>query len=109
VAVGALQFNERTQHGFLLRQFLTSLEDALDRGNDVRNSLIQMRDGDGSQASHYAYATAKFEAKDGTGQLSDAVMKSIFDELDSCMSKLNTDGSVSSVNAAIVQIIAKLR
>ena len=79
------------------------MEESLDTGNDVLNVMQQMLDGDGSQAAHFTYFVSKFGFADTAGA------KAAWDELNSMMAKLNTDGSVSSVNAAVKQIIAKLR
>ena len=62
-----------------------------------------MIDGDGSQAGHFTYATAKF------GFSSDAVTKAAYEELQSLASKLNANSSVTNVNAALVQSFNKFR
>lgn len=103
MAVAHIAFNDQTQHGRLLRQFLNGLETSLDTGNDVLDVMAKMLDGNGSDASHFAYFVSKF----GFATTADA--KAAFDELNSIMFKLNTDASVTSVNAAMKQVIAKLR
>ena len=70
---------------------------------DERDAMIQMRDGDGSQDAHYVLVKTLY----GFG--SDADARSAFLELDSVLAKLTTDGSVSSVNAAIKQFLSRLR
>ncbi len=98
-----LHFNDQTQYGRALRRFLQMAEDSDDLMRDVRDCMIQMRDGDGSQAVHYAECTARY------GFVSDAQAKAAFDELDSAYSKTSGDASVANVRTARDQLFAKLR
>lgn len=98
-----IHFNDQTQYGRQLRRLLNMMEESDDLMKDVRDVMIQMRDGDGSQAVHYAEVTTRF------GFASDAKAKEAFDELDSAYSKTSGDGSVSNVRAARDQLFAKLR
>lgn len=82
---------------------LALMEQGDDLINDVRDMMIQMRDGDGSQDVHYAELTARF------GFVSDAQARSAFEELDSAYSKTSGNGSVTDVRAARDQLFAKLR
>jgi tetrahydromethanopterin S-methyltransferase subunit H len=103
MAVQHLAFNADTQHGRLLRRGLTQLEDGLDQLNDLKGTMQLMIDGDGSQAAHFTYLTAKF----GFGSNDDA--KAAWDELNSLLFKLNTKSQVSDVNAALLQAFSKFR
>jgi len=103
MAFNHIHFNDQTQYGRLLRRAVQMSEEADDLLTDVRDAMIQMRDGDGSQAAHYAEVTARF------GFASDAKAKAAFDELDSAYSKTSGNGSVSNVRAARDQLYAKLR
>lgn len=103
MAVNHISFNDQTQHGRVLRRGLQQLEEAIENLNDVLATTATMIDGDGSQAAHFAYATAKF------GFDNDAATKAAWDELNSLMFKLNTNDSVSSVNAALLQAFNKFR
>ena len=103
MAFDHIHFNDQTQYGRQLRRMLQMSEESDDAMKDVRDVMIQMRDGDGSQAAHYAEVTARF------GFVSDAKAKAAFDELDSAYSKTSGDGSVSNVRAARDQLFAKLR
>ena len=96
-------FNDALPHGRMLRRMLNQSEDADDEFTDVRDVMIQMRDGDGSQDSHYTEVTARF------GFTSDARSRAAFEELDSAYSKTSGNGSVSNVRAARDQLYAKLR
>lgn len=98
-----IYFNDQTSYGRQFRRMLQMSEEADDLMKDVRDVMIQMRDGDGSQAAHYAEVTARF------GFDSDAKSKAAFEELDSALSKTSGDGSVSNVRAARDQLFAKLR
>ncbi len=98
-----IYFNDQTQFGRQLRRCLNQMEESDDLLTDLRDLIIQMRDGDGSQAIHYAEVTARF------GFVSDAKAKAAFDELDSCYSKTSGNASVTNVRAARDQFFAKLR
>lgn len=89
--------------GASMVQALRSLEDSRESLIRHRLTMIQMRDGDGSVAGHYATVTAEY------GFASDADSKSAFDEIDSCLFKLTTDSSVTSVDAALRQLFSRLR
>lgn len=86
-----------------LRKIVEGLEQLL----GARAVLIQQRDGDGSQASHYDTVATEggFSAVDYAD--ANAAAKAYFDELDSLLAKLNTDDSVSFVRAALYQATAK--
>ncbi len=103
MAVPHINFNQGTQHGSLLHSGLSRLEDSLKDLNEIKASMQLMIDGDGSQASHFTYMTGKF------GFTDDAGAKAAWDELNSMLFKLNTDSSVSSVNAAMLQAFNKFR
>lgn len=98
-----IHFNDQTQYGRQLRRLLDMSEEADDLFTDVRDVMIQMRDGDGSQDAHYAEVTSKF------GFASDAKARAAFEELDSAYAKTSGNGSVSNVRAARDQLFAKLR
>lgn len=89
--------------GYRLGRAHEGLDTAIKGLVDERDTMIQMRDGDGSQDAHYA------AVKTAYGFGSDADAKSAFLELDSLLAKINTDGAVSSVRAAIGQFLSRLR
>ena len=103
MAFAHIHFNDQTQYGRKLRALLQKMEESDDLFIDVRDVLIQMRDGDGSQDAHYAEVTSKF------GFASDAKAKAAFLELDSAFSKTSGNGPVDNVKAAREQLYAKLR
>lgn len=98
-----ISFNDQTNYGRMLRRFLSKAEESDDEFTDVRDVMIQMRDGDGSQDAHYAEVTTKF------GFSSDAKSRAAFEEIDSAYAKTSGNGSVSNVRAARDQMFAKLR
>lgn len=103
MAFAHIHFNDQTQYGRQLRRLLNMSEEADDLFTDVRDVMIQMRDGDGSQDAHYAEVTTRF------GFASDAKARAAFEELDSAYSKTSGNGSVDNVRAARDQLYAKLR
>jgi len=103
MAFAHISFNDQLPHGRMLRRLLNQAEESDDQFTDVRDVMIQIRDGDGSQAAHYAEVTARF------GFATDAKAKEAFEELDSAYSKTSGNGSVSNVRAARDQFFAKLR
>ena len=96
-------FDDQTSYGRMLRRTLQMSEEADDLLADVRDVMIQMRSGDGSDAAHYAEVQSRF------GFVSNATAKSAFEELDSAYSKTSGNGSVDNVRAARDQLFAKLR
>jgi hypothetical protein len=89
--------------GWRLGRAVEALDNASKWLVDERDAMIQMRDGDGSQDTHYASVTTAY------GFSNDAEAHSAFLELDSLLAKINVDASVSSVKAAIGQFIARFR
>jgi hypothetical protein len=116
MAFNHIHFNAGTQHGAMLRRLLTLMEQGDDLMADVRDVMVQMRDGDGSQNVHYAEVTKRFGFGDydvSTGGVptdaQNAKSRAAFEELDSAFSKTSGNGSVSNVRAARDQLYAKLR
>lgn len=103
MAFNHIHFNDQTQYGRMLRRMLQMSEEADDLLTDVRDCIIQMRDGDGSQDAHYAEVTSRF------GFASDAKSRAAFEELDSAYAKTSGNDSVTNVRAARDQLFAKLR
>jgi hypothetical protein len=103
VSVGHYQFNDQTQHGRILRRVMNGAESFLDEGADLLACIPQMIDGDGSDAAHFTYVTSKFGFPDN------ATAKAAWEEFQSVMGKITGDGSVTFVNAAIRQALAKFR
>lgn len=98
-----IHFNDQTPYGRQLRRMLQMSEEADDLMKDVRDLMIKMRDGDGSQDVHYAEVTTRF------GFMSDTKSKEAFLELDSAYAKTSGDAQVDTVRSARDQLFAKLR
>jgi hypothetical protein len=116
MAFNHIHFSQATQHGSKLRQVLTLMEQGDDLLADVRDAMIQMRDGDGTQDAHYTEVAKRFGFGDydvttGGAPSTFALGKAraAFEELDSAYSKTSGNGSVSNVRAARDQLFAKLR
>lgn len=93
-------YRDLVRYGSMLREAVNGLA-------QVRARMLQMRDGDGTDAAHYDVLAAEggYVANDYAS--ANAAAKASFDELDSLLSKVNTDDSVSFVRAAIDQFAAK--
>ena len=98
-----ISFNGTTQYGSMLRRLLQDAERSDDAFADILSVMEQMRDGDGSVATHYAEVTSKF------GFASDEKAKAAYDELASAWSKISGNGSVTDSRNARDQLFAKLR
>jgi hypothetical protein len=115
MAFNHISFNAATQFGSKLRNLLAMMEQSDDLLADVRDTMIQMRDGDGSQNVHYAEVTRRYgfgdwESTQGAPtDAQNAKARAAFEELDSAFSKTSGNGSVSSVRAARDQLFARLR
>lgn len=99
MAVAHITFDRNTPYGQTLRKALDQFESSRQTLIELRDTMTQMKD----SGSFTSYAVAKFGCLDIQG------VTDLFGELDACLAKLTTDGSVSSVNAATEQLLAKLR
>ncbi len=108
MSVTHLGYDENTEYGRKLSRFISLLQEALNSGNSILGIMNRMKDGDGSQAVHFDYLVSRFGFEGVDTAAKQTVAKATFDELNSLMFKLNTDSSVSDVNAAIKQIGEKL-
>lgn len=105
MAANHIYFNDQTEYGRKLRRLLNLMEEADDLFTDVRDVMIQMRDGadNGGDSSNYSEVTSKF------GFSTNDKARSAFLEIDSAYSKTSGNGTVSDVRAARDQMFAKLR
>lgn len=114
MAITHLQFGNSTSASNYLRGGLNQLESGIDTLTKCLAQMATMLSGDGSSIAHFDEVVIRFAVADwASGQaVNDAqrtVAKGIWDELNSCMAKLTTDASVSSVQAAILQLMNKTR
>lgn len=101
MAVSHISYTKTSPHGHLLAKALDDLRGGFNGLNLIFNTFNMMKDGDGSQASHFVYAADKFGFPDTT------TAKAAYDELNSLQSKLNTNSSISDLNAAMLQAFHK--
>jgi hypothetical protein len=101
MAVSHIAFNDQLPHGRQLRAALSKIEDGYESLNEVIAIMTRMIDGDGSSAAHFTYMVTKMGFADTAGA------KAAFDELNSLAFKLNTNASVTDVNAALLQVFSK--
>jgi hypothetical protein len=105
MAFAHIHFNSSTTYGAMLRRMLNQMEAGDDEMQDVRDMMIQMRDGADNAGDHsnYAEVTARF------GFATNTKAREAFLEIDSAYSKTSGNGSVTDVRAARDQLFAKLR
>lgn len=107
MAANLIEMDKTTDFGRNLARGGQLLLEGLQLLVQARDNMIQARDGDGTQAAHYDLLTAKAGYVANDYATADAAAKASFDELDSLLSKINTDNAVSNVRAAIYQFAAK--
>lgn len=98
-----IYFNDQTPFGRWLKNWLKSSEADDDQQADIRDVMVQMLEGDGSQDTHYSTIKIRF------GFETDAKAREAFAEIDSAYAKTSGNDSVSNVRAARDQLFAKLR
>lgn len=105
MAFNHIYFNDQTTYGRLLRRALQKSEEADDELKDVRDVMVQMRDGadNPGDPTNYAEITNRF------GFVSNAKAREAFLEIDSAFQKTSGDGAVSGVRSARDQLFNKLR
>lgn len=107
MAANFIQVDKTTEFGRNLARGGQLLLEGLQLLVQCRDNMIQARDGDGTQAAHYDLLRAQAGYVMNDYASADAAAKASFDELDSLLSKINTDNAVSNVKAAIYQFAAK--
>lgn len=103
MAMTHIQFNDQLQHGRYLRRVLQMTEEGRETLIKTKDVMQTMIDGDGSDAAHFTEVTTRF------GFTDNATSKAAWDEINSALSKLTTDASVTNVQAALLQLFSKLR
>jgi hypothetical protein len=115
MAFAHLLFDDTTKYGAKLRAFLAKAEESDDAFVDIRDVMVQMRDGDGSQNIHYAEVVKRFKfggydpTQGNPTDAQNALARAAFEEIDSAFAKTSGNGLVSNVRAARDQMFAKLR
>lgn len=103
MAMTHIQFDDRLQHGRLLRGALQKLEAGREELIKTKDVMITMIDGDGTLITHFDEVTLRFGFSNNT------IAKSCWDEINSLLNKITTDASVTFVNTATLQLFNKLR
>lgn len=103
MAVSHLGYDKATTYGSQLNSVIQHGETWLDSMADQIATMTLMIDGDGSSATHFTYMTAKY------GFTDNATAKAAFEEMNAAYAKVSGNASVSGTNAALLQLIAKLR
>ena len=96
-------FNRNIPAGFRLGRAHEALDNAMVYIAAEQAAMAAMIDGDGTMDAHYA------PIKTAYGFGTDAEARAAYTETQSVWGKLSVDSSVSSVNAAIKQWLARLR
>lgn len=108
MAVGHIAFDPAKPHGQDLQLAFDELKRGINRMREVYNVMTQMKDGDGSLVTHFAYSVDKYGFGGADTTAKQTAAKAAYDEISSLLNgKLDTDASVSNVKAAIAQAIAK--
>lgn len=105
MAAAHIYFDQGTQYGGKLRRLLQLMQESDILFSDIRDVMVQMRDGADNPADHsnYSEITTRF------GFQSNTKAREAFQELDSAFSKTSGNGNVTNVRAARDQLFAKLR
>lgn len=117
MAFAHIYFDRSSQFGGKLGRLLDLMEQSDDLFTDVRDVIIQMRDGadNAGDSSNYAEVVKRFgfggysptQGAPTTAQ--NDLARAAFLELDSAYSKTSGNGSVTNVRAARDQLFAKMR
>lgn len=94
---------DSTNHSQRIRECLRHLEEGRQGLINEVATMSLMIDGDGSSETHFDAVRIKY------GFPSNTVAKAAKEELASCLSKITTDSSITSVQAALLQAFNKFR
>lgn len=113
MAISHIQFDGKNAstgvtHGVMLRQALSQLDEGRANLVKVRDVMTLMIDGDGSNATQFDEVVTRFGFSAAVGLTANQQAKAAWDELNSALSKITTDASVSSVQSALNQVFKKL-
>lgn len=102
MAAAFIDYDPTTPAGRLMARALQLLREGKEVLSHVREILIQMRDGNGSQDAHYALNATEI------GFASATTARASFEELDSLHAKVTAGAGVGdATGAAIIQACAK--
>lgn len=107
MAANHIKFDDTTNLGRNLKRGLQMLLEAKQLLTDVLAVEVQMIDNGGAAVTDFDLMTAEGGYAAGDYATADHAAQASYNELASVLAKLNTDGSVTNVDAAIKQIAAK--
>lgn len=108
MAATFVDFDQTTPVGRKLARALQMIREGRDVLRDAIALMEQMRNGDGSLASHYALLASEGGFQAGGYADANAAAKAAYDESASLYGKLNTNAAVTDVANAVTQAAAKL-
>lgn len=117
MAFAHIHFDQSSQYGNKLRAVLTKMEQGDDEFADIRDVMVQMRDGadNAGDSSNYAELVRRFgfggyaPTQGAPTQAQTDLARAAFLEIDSAYFKTSTNDAVSNVRAARDQLFGKLR
>lgn len=108
MAAAFIDMDRQTEVGRQIARALQLLREGQETLSHARAVIIQMRDGDGSQAVHYDLVAAEVGYQAGDFADANAAARASFLELDSLHAKITAgDGVGDATGAAIAQACAK--
>lgn len=108
MAANFIDFDRQSDVGRQIARGLQLIREGREALSNARAILIQMRDGDGSDAAHYDLVAIEVGYQAADFASANAAAKASFDELDSLHAKITAGaGSGDSTGAAITQACAK--
>lgn len=96
-------YNKSTEYGQLLTNVLKLTKQADSALDDLRDTMIQMRDADGTQDADYALIATRF------GFETTAAARAAFDLVDAVYQRIVVNTSVTQVRASRANVISRLR
>ena len=106
MAAPHFDYSQSLPFAIQIRNMFGNLENSFNslvNNNGLVGTMKLMIDGDGSQDVHYHPIAV------AAGFADDATARAAFNEILSVQGKLDSDASVSNVNAAVIQAINKFR
>lgn len=107
MAANHIKFDQTTEIGRKVARGLQLLREGRQVLTEVREALIQTRDGDGSDAAHYDLTASLVGYQAGDYASANAAAKASFDELDSLHAKVTATATGDVTGAALTQACAK--
>lgn len=107
MAANHIKFNDQSNLGRNLKRGLDMLLESKELLTNTLAAMVQMIDNGGAATDDFDLMATEGGYSAGDYATANAAAQASYNELASVLAKLNTDGSVSNVDAAIKQICAK--